>query len=205
MKRFVFYLLCIVFAASAFADPRIPKWTDEQIDSMFVNIEKNVTLVNGTWEISKIYSLDGEPTAIYDKAVEAFSKVFDDIRFPIQDKNREACRIVAKNIVEAPWYRTGAFTEIKWDYSYLITVEAREGRYKIKLYLNSIEQYNFNSGATKITSLKPVDFYPYNLNCKKKDHAKNFLALQLAYEAANKIMDTLSSYMAESPSSDDEW
>lgn len=207
MKRFIISSLLILMSGILVyisADEKLPKRTDEEIQTLFTEFESNAELVDGKWVFKKVIQQDGSATELFDRSIEAIAQLFKDIKDPIQDKDREAGKVVAKIDMPDIWYRTGTFSEICYVPQYILTIETKDNRYRLKLLVNQLTRKNFNSGAIKQFSVRIEECYPYNKEVKTKDQNKSFQGLWFTYINAQLILTEIENLM-KSAAKDDEW
>lgn len=187
----------------ACAGEKLPKRTEEEMMHMFSEMKENVELINGKWQFSKVVEQEGSAQVLYDQAIEAIAQVFRDIKAPIQEKDRDAGRVVVKMETETVWNRTGMFTEISYVPQYILTIDTKDNRYRMRLLVNGLVRKDFNSGAIVSKDISIEDCYPYNSEVKKKDWNKSFQGLFYTYTTAQNILKGIESLM--NTPSDDNW
>lgn len=206
MKKILLLIMTISIFGSVYAQKS--KKEERNVISEFEEMKKNFTESNGEWVFSKVIPANKiSKDEIYNKALEALSKIYKDSKDVIQNKDKDAGIIIGKGFTDSD-IRTINWASICRNRCWhLIKIEAKEGRYRVTITVSSLWnetgadlRHSFNGTEYQLTN-----FYPYWKDCKPKHRITSFDNLKFVYESSMAIIDNIENEINKNMIPNDEW
>lgn len=206
MKKILFLIATIFIFGNISAQKS--KKGDRDINSEFEEMKKNFTESESEWIFSKVISVDGvSKDEIYNKAIEALSKMYQDSKDAIQDKDKEAGVIIGKGFTDSSIRTINWASLCRNRCWHLIKIETKDERYKITITINSV----WNETRADLrhpfdgTEYKLSNFYPYWKDCKPKHRITSFDNLRFVYDSSLNIINSLEAEINKNKTHSDDW
>lgn len=176
MKKTFFTITLMLISLIAYSQQR------ERLSTVNPIYEEYLPLNGSTITFSDVVQVDGSSSSdIYIKSNEWLVKTFNSAKDVIQFQDKEAGKMICKTFetftVGKGWNR------ITMDLSFLLTIEARDGRYKISAS-DFIHEYETGFGAAKIQGSNPLEAYYMLKHPTKKEESSN---IEMAKVIGNHI------------------
>ena len=206
MKKILLLIMTISIFGSVYAQKS--KKEERNVISEFEEMKKNFTESNGEWVFSKVIPANKiSKDEIYNKALEALSKIYKDSKDVIQNKDKDAGIIIGKGFTDSD-IRTINWASICRNRCWhLIKIEVKEGRYRVTITVSSLWnetgadlRHSFNGKEYQLTN-----FYPYWKDCKPKHRITSFDNLKFVYESSMAIIDNIENEINKNMIPNDEW
>jgi hypothetical protein len=199
MKKILFLL--VILPTFCFAQ-KYEKLSDEQIDSLFVEMKKDFKETDTGWEFQKIIEVKADKNDIYNRIVDALANIYNDSKDVIQEKNKEDGIIIAKGFTDSKWREVNWATVVRNRCWHIIKIEIKDGKYRITLKVNGVEYENGTN--LKFGKEYPLTgMWPYWSECKKKHRWHSFNNLRFVYDSSISVMKEIEDYVKKESSNDD--
>jgi hypothetical protein len=169
---------CLVFAQAR-----------EKLDTVNPIYNEFFLVIDGIITFSEVVQVDSlSKNDIYLRANDWIIKTFNSSKDVIQFNDKDAGKIVCKTI-------TGATIGKGWNkvtidpVYYLLTIEARPGRYKITAS-NFIHHYSVGIGSAKISGSNTLETYYLLADPTKKEYESNIAIAEIIAENIQSIFDS---------------
>ncbi len=184
-------LPCLVFAQSR-----------EKLDTVNPIYNEFFPVVDGMITFSEVVKVDSlSKNDIFLRANDWIVRTFNSAKDVVQFTDKDAGKIVCKTV-------TGATVGKGWNkvtidpVFYLITIEARPGRYKITAS-DFIHQYTAGIGAMKTSGSNPLEAYYLLAEPTKKEYETNIAVAEIIADNIQDVFD--SAFNAISEEKEEEW
>lgn len=150
---------------------------------------------------SKVYQVDGlDSDDLYIKMNEWIVNTFNSPKDVIQFQDKEAGKIICKTM--STFTAGKNLGRVDMDIYFLLTIESRDGRYKITA-TNFTHEYSQGLGVARITNSNPLEEY-YRLKSPTKRELK--LNMEIAEQVNHHVTNLIkNSYQIISKSDSSDW
>lgn len=169
---------CLMFAQSR-----------EKLDTVNPIYDEFLPVIDGKITFSEVVQVDSlSKNDIFLRANDWIIKTFNSPKDVIQLSDKDAGKVVCKTF-------TGATVGKGWNkvtidpLFYLLTIEARPGRYKITA-TNFIHQYSVGLGAVKTSGSNPLESYYLLADPTKKEYEANVSVAEIIARNIQNIFDS---------------
>lgn len=206
MKKILFLIVAILICGNISAQKS--KKEDRDISSEFEEMKKNFSESENEWVFSKVILIDkASKDDIYNKALEALSKMYQNSKDVIHDKDKEAGVIIGKGFTDSNFRTINWASLCRNRCWHLIKIETKDERYKITITVNSVWnetgsdlRHPFNG-----TEYKLSNFYPYWKDCKPKHRTTSFDNLRFVYDSSLEIINNIEAEINKNIVQDNDW
>ncbi len=174
----------------------------EKLDTVNPIYNEFLPVIDGMITFSEVVQVDSlSKNDIFLRAHDWIIKTFNSAKDIIQFADKDAGKIVCKTV-------TGATVGKGWNkvtidpVFYLLTIEARSGRYKITAS-NFVHEYSVGIGGMKTSGSNPLESYYLLASPTKKEYETNIAFAEIIAGNIQNVFD--SAFDAISETGEEEW